>query len=41
MERRVLLEKLVVPQLVSESPALCGIRKFTTVFTKVRHLSLH
>jgi hypothetical protein len=37
---RVLLEKLIVTQLVKTSPALCGTRRFNTVFTRVRHWSL-
>ena len=36
--RRILLEKLTVPQLVNKFPAFYGIQKHTTVFTKTRHL---
>ena len=37
---RVLLEKLIVPQLPKKYPAFYGTRRFFTVFTKNRHLSL-
>ena len=37
---RVLLEKLTGLQLVKKFPALYGTRKFVTVFTSVRVLSL-
>jgi len=37
---RILLEKLLVTQLVKKFPAFYGIRKFITVFTRVRHWSL-
>ena len=37
---RVLLEKLTGLQLVKKFPALYGTRKFITVFTSARHLSL-
>jgi len=37
---RVFLEKLTVPQLVNKFPSFYGTRKFITVFTTVRHLSL-
>ena len=36
----VLPEKLTGPQLVQKFPAFYGTRKFTTVFTRARHLSL-
>jgi hypothetical protein len=38
--RRVLLEKLTVPQLAKKYPAFCGNRKFITAFTTACHLSL-
>jgi hypothetical protein len=38
--RRVLLEKLTVPQLLKKFPAFYGTRRFITAFTKHRHLSL-
>jgi hypothetical protein len=34
---KVLLEKLIAPQLVSKFPAFYGTRRFKTVFTRVRH----
>ena len=37
---RVLLEKLIGFQLVKKFPAFYGTRRFITVFTSVRHLSL-
>jgi hypothetical protein len=37
---RVLLEKLTGLQLVKEFPAFYGTRKFITVLTRARHLSL-
>jgi len=37
--RRVLLEKLAVPQLVKKFPVFYGIRRFITAFTNARHLS--
>ena len=37
---RVLLEKLTGLQLVKKFPAFCGTRRFITVLTSVRHLSL-
>ena len=37
---RVLLEKLTGLQLVKKFPAFYGTRKFITVFTSARHLSL-
>ena len=37
---RVLLEKLTVLQLVKKFPAFHGTRRFITVLTSVRHLSL-
>jgi hypothetical protein len=37
---RVLLEKLTGFQLVKKSPAFYGTRRFITVFTTARHLSL-
>ena len=37
---RVLLEKLTDLQLVKKSPAFHGTRRFITVLTSVRHLSL-
>jgi hypothetical protein len=37
---RVLLEMLTVLQPVKKFPALYGTRKFVTVFTNARHLSL-
>ena len=37
---RVLLEKLTGLQLVKKFPAFYGIRRFITVLTSVRHLSL-
>ena len=36
----VLLEKLTVPQLVKIFPTLYVTRRFTTAFTRARHLSL-
>jgi hypothetical protein len=36
----VLLEKLPGSQLVKKIPSLCGTRRFITVFTRARHLSL-
>ena len=36
----VLLEKLTGPQLVKKFPAFYGTRKFITVLTIARHLSL-
>jgi len=36
----VILEKLTVPQLVHKLPAFYGSRKFITVSTTARHLSL-
>ena len=38
--RRVLLEKLTVPQLVEKLPAYYGTRMFISAFTKAWHLSL-
>jgi len=37
---RVFLEKLTGFQLVKEFPAFYGTRRFITVFTSARHLSL-
>jgi hypothetical protein len=37
---RVLLDKLIVPQLVKKLPAFYGHRRFTAVLTTARHLSL-
>ena len=37
---RYLLEKLTASQLVKKLPAFYGTRRFTTVFTSARHLSL-
>jgi hypothetical protein len=37
---RVFLEKLIVAQLVSKSPAFYGNRRLITVFTRARHRSL-
>ena len=37
---RILLEKLTGSQLVKKFPAFYGTRKFITVFTSARHLSL-
>jgi hypothetical protein len=37
---RVLLEKLVVPQLVKNFPEFYRTRRLITLFTTVRHLSL-
>jgi hypothetical protein len=37
---RVLLEKLIVTQLVKKFPTFYGNRRFITVFTTARHLSL-
>jgi len=39
-QSRVLLEKLTGPQLVKKFPAFYGTRRFITVFTRARHLSL-
>ena len=37
---RVLPEKLKRPKLLKKFPAFYGIRRFITIFTKARHLSL-
>jgi hypothetical protein len=37
---QVLLEKLTGSQPVKKFPALYGMRKFITAFTRARHLSL-
>jgi hypothetical protein len=37
---RVPLEELIVAQVVKKFPALYGIRRFITVFTRSRHWSL-
>jgi hypothetical protein len=37
---RALLQKLLVPQLVKTLPPFFGSRKYITVFTTARHLSL-
>jgi hypothetical protein len=37
---RILLEKLIVPQLVKKFPALYGTWRFSNAFTRARHLSL-
>jgi len=37
---RILLEKLTGSQLVKKFLAFCGTRRFITVFTRARHLSL-
>jgi hypothetical protein len=37
---RVLLEKVLVPQLVNKFLAFYGTRRFITAVTRVRHLSL-
>jgi hypothetical protein len=37
---RVLHEKLTGPQLVKKFPAFCGTRRFITLSTRARHLSL-
>jgi hypothetical protein len=37
---RILLEKLIVPQLVKNIPLSYGTRRFITVFTKARHWTL-
>jgi hypothetical protein len=37
---RVLLEKQIITQAVKEFPTFYGTRKFSTVFTRVRHWSL-
>jgi hypothetical protein len=37
---RVLLEKLIGPQLVKKFPAFYGTRRFITAFTRAHHLSL-
>jgi len=37
---RVHLEKLTVSQLVKKFSAFCGNRRFITVFTSARHLSV-
>jgi hypothetical protein len=37
---RVLLKKLEYAQLVKKFPIFYGTRKFITVFTRARHLSL-
>jgi len=37
--RRVLLEKLTVPELVKKHPIFYGTRRFITAFTTNRHLS--
>jgi hypothetical protein len=34
---RVLLENLIVPRLVKKFPAIYGIRRFITAFTRSRH----
>jgi prolipoprotein diacylglyceryltransferase len=38
---RVLLEKPLVPQLVKNFPAVYGIQRFITVFTRAPHLFLY
>jgi hypothetical protein len=38
--KRVILEKLMVAQLVKNSPPFYGTRKFITVFIRARHLTL-
>jgi hypothetical protein len=37
---RVLPEKLKCPKLLKKFPAFYGTRRFITVFTRARHLSL-
>ena len=37
---RVLPEKLKCPKLLMKFPAFYGTRRFITVYTRVRHLSL-
>jgi hypothetical protein len=37
---RVLSEKLKCPKLLKEFPAFYGTRRFITVYTRARHLSL-
>jgi hypothetical protein len=37
---RVLPEKLTVPQLLKKFPAFYATRRFITVYTRARHLSL-
>jgi hypothetical protein len=38
--RRVPLEKLIVPKLVTKFPAFYGTQRFITMFTRAHHLSL-
>jgi hypothetical protein len=40
MSRRIPLEKLRVAQLIKKFLALCGIRRFITMFTRARHRSI-